>query len=267
VGRWSNKGSARVWLLVVVTMLMMCMVAGTGIAYAEGYPYTYEDEQYQDESPYEGGGITQSADMPIDNSKKVIKDISSAADMSKYTNEEAKGVAEGIAKIVSVVVQILLYFIIFGLALRIVLDLMYIGLPFSRSVLGGGRTGTPQTSPGGMGQPGFGGSRFGGFGGGGFGGFGGGGFGGFGGGFRGQGTAEGAGIQWISNAALNAVASENAGGPAVSPFKVYIKDMLAVLIITPILLTLALTGVLTQVGFLLGDLLVNAIRGFGGTIG
>ena len=76
-------------------------------------------------------------------------------------------------------------------------------------------------------------------------------------------------IQWVSNAALNAVAGENIPGPdgrAVSPFKLYVKDMTVVLVITPILLVLAMTGTLTNLGFLLGDAIAKGIAGVGSMI-
>ena len=60
-------------------------------------------------------------------------------------------------------------------------------------------------------------------------------------------------IQWVSNAALNAAAAESVVGPdgkAVSPFKAYMKDMTVVLVITPVLLVLAISGALTDLGFL-----------------
>jgi hypothetical protein len=72
-------------------------------------------------------------------------------------------------------------------------------------------------------------------------------------------------IQWVSNAALNAVASESTPGPngPQNAFKIYAKDMIIVLVITPIFLVLAVTGALTNLGFVLGDALVDFIAGFG----
>jgi hypothetical protein len=70
--------------------------------------------------------------------------------------------------------------------------------------------------------------------------------------------------QWVSEAALNAVAagkSVDQNNKAVSPLKAYTKDMIPTLVITPILLVLAITGVLTDLGFLLGDVIANAIGG------
>jgi len=70
-------------------------------------------------------------------------------------------------------------------------------------------------------------------------------------------------IQWVSNAALNAVATESTVGPdgkANGPFKTYIKDMVVVLVLTPVLLVLAFTGVLADLGFVIGMGLETIIR-------
>ena len=76
-------------------------------------------------------------------------------------------------------------------------------------------------------------------------------------------------IQFVSNAALNAAASESAIGPdgkSQSPIKVYFKDMAVTLVVTPILVLLAATGVLTQFGLLLGNYIGAAIEKIGSMI-
>ena len=76
-------------------------------------------------------------------------------------------------------------------------------------------------------------------------------------------------IQWVSNAALNAVAAESSVGPdgrAVSPLKAYCKDMVVIMVAVPVLLTLAVTGTLTNLGFLIADVLVDAIASIGDMI-
>ncbi len=219
----------------------------------------------------------------IKQSGEIMGDLASASDMSGAMPEVDKATA-GVKKVIGFIVRMLSYAITLLLTLRVVLDLSYIVIPFGRTILANGHTGNPQTgasqAPQGMGSP-FGG----GFGGGGFGGgFGGGGFGmnrfgsPFGGGMGGMGGMGGSTtapqampgrIQWVSNAALNAVAAETTVGPdgkAGSPMKIYIKDMTVILVITPILLVLAVTGVLTQLGFLIGGLLANAIGGIGGSL-
>ena len=75
--------------------------------------------------------------------------------------------------------------------------------------------------------------------------------------------------QWVSNAALNAVASENVPGPDGKPqsaYRLYTKEMAVVLVITPVLLTLAITGTLTNLGFLIGDVLAQGISNLGSMI-
>ena len=76
-------------------------------------------------------------------------------------------------------------------------------------------------------------------------------------------------VQWVSTAALNAAAAEQIVGPdgkAISPLKMYAKDMIVVLVITPVLLTLAITGVLTDLGFLIGKLIADTVSGIGGML-
>lgn len=208
-----------------------------------------------------------------------INGLNEASDLTANT-EGANKVTVGLKKSVGFVVQVLSYGITILLALRVVLDLAFIGLPFLRSFLSNGYMGNAQaggSNPqqggmqggmGGMGMGGMGGGRYGGM----QGGMGGmqGGMGGMQGGMggqQGQQQQPTGKVQWISNAALNSVAGETTVGPdgtAGSPFKIYIKDMLTVLIITPVLITLAVTGVLTNLGFAVGSLLVDAIRNLQG---
>ena len=216
----------------------------------------------------------------VQEAKGFMGSLQAATDMSAE-NETAKKIGGKMNKVVSVVVQVISYVITFGLTLRIALDLTYIAVPFLRGILGNGYAGAAQSgqqSGMGMGTGGIGG-----FGGGGFGGgFGGGGFGasrfggmstGFGSPGMGMGMGaqqqgqQGTGIQFVSNAALNAVASEGVPGPDGKPnnvFKIYTKDMIVVLVLTPILLVLAITGALTNLGLLLGEALAGFISGFSG---
>ena len=73
----------------------------------------------------------------------------------------------------------------------------------------------------------------------------------------------------MSNAALNATAGESTLGPdgkPVNPLKMYAKDMVIVLVITPIMLILAVSGALTQLGLLIGGAIAGAISNIGGSI-
>ena len=207
-----------------------------------------------------------SSDIDVqENKENIISDLSKGADMSQ-TDEGAARVGRVIQKWVGKAVQIISYIIIAGLALRVVMDLMYIGIPFLRSILANGFMGNPnaggdqQGSQGGIGR--F--NNYDGLG-------------------SGMGVGSGMGIgnnmvsqrtamnnqpksgriQFISNAALNAVATENTVGPdgeAHSPFKTYVKDMAVILIVTPILITLAATGILARLGFAIAGLIVKGIN-------
>ena len=224
-----------------------------------------------------------SADEYIENTKN-------AADLTTVDTAGADKVNDGIRTVAAFIVRILSYFLTAFLVVRVILDLVYIALPFTRSILSNGYAGNPAAGGSGMGmqQPGMGGmgmgAGMGGMGMGGMGGMGGYGMrGGYGmnrmgmGGMGGMGMQQGqmgaspamGRVQWVSSAALNAVAAEQMPGPDGKPqsaLKAYAKNMMVVLIITPVLLTLAITGVLTNLGFLIGDVIAKGITSIGGMI-
>lgn len=203
-------------------------------------------------------------------------------------NQAATKVNGAVKKFVSIVAQILSYGITALLALRVLLDLMYIAIPFTRGFLGNGFMGAAQNQGGmqggmgmggmgGMGSP-MGGMGMGGMGMGRYGGMGRMGMGGMGGmhggmGMNGmQGAMQGqqAGMmgktQWVSYAALNAVASAQMPGPdgkSMNPFKIYVKDMVITLVLTAALVVLAMSGALTQFGILLGEMIASGVAGLG----
>lgn len=223
-----------------------------------------------------------SADEYIENTKN-------AADLTTVDTAGADKVNDGIRTVAAFIVRILSYFLTAFLVVRVILDLVYIALPFTRSILSNGYAGNPAAGGSGMGmqQPGMGGMGMGaGMGGIGMGGMGMGGYGmrgGYGmnrmgmGGMGGMGMQQGqmgaspamGRLQLVSSAALNAVAAEQMPGPDGKPqsaLKAYTKDMMVVLIITPILLTLAITGVLTNLGFLIGDVIAKGITSISGML-
>lgn len=219
-----------------------------------------------------------------------IENIKNAADLTTVDTAGADKVNDGIRTVAAFIVRILSYFLTAFLVVRVILDLVYIALPFTRSILSNGYAGNPAAGGSGMGmqQPGMGGmgmgAGMGGMGMGGMGGMGGYGMrGGYGmnrmgmGGMGGMGMQQGqmgaspamGRVQWVSSAALNAVAAEQMPGPDGKPqsaLKAYAKDMMVVLIITPILLTLAITGVLTNLGFLIGDVIAKGITSISGML-
>lgn len=200
-----------------------------------------------------------------------INGLNEAADLTEPV-EGVDGVTSVIRSIAAWVVQVLCYGITVLLVVRVLLDLAYIGLPFCRGFLGNGFQGNAQAGAGGVPNSAFGNTGMG----------------------PGIGMGPGMGmggyrspymnnagmgmsmsnananqsgsvlgrIQWVSNAALNAVAGESTVGPngkSVSPFKLYCKDMIVIMVLMPILITLAVTGVLTNLGFLIADLIVSGI--------
>lgn len=76
--------------------------------------------------------------------------------------------------------------------------------------------------------------------------------------------------QFISNAAINAVNMASVVDPLTgkthNPFKVYSKDMMLLLIFTPILIVLATNGILVDVGFALGSLIGTVLQSIFGNI-
>ncbi len=260
-------------VLVLVAILLSCL---TMTAYADPNGGTSLDDivtqnqQNQTTQP--------SSDAQSNTGKSIISDLGEASKMD-VKSPEVERTASGMKRIVSFIVQLLAYVITFGLTLRVVLDLMYIAVPFLRTILANGHIGNPQAGAGAM--PGQQTGMMGGMGLGGMGTGSGGGFGGFG-MNRGPGMMGGGmmqqqqqmpgilgKIQFVSHAALNAVAAETTVGPdgrPVSPMKIYIKDMIVVLTITPILLVLAISGALTELGFLVGELLSKAIGNVGSSL-
>jgi hypothetical protein len=173
-----------------------------------------------------------------------------------------------LSKVMGTVVPILVGVISACLVFRILIDLLYIVAPFLRSKLAPGAQGAGGmvAQQGGMGMAQPGGYGGGGYGGGGYGRHGGYGGGGYGAMQQQQAGAQG-GIQWVSQAALNAVAAGQQTGPsgkAPNEFITYIKSMVVILVIVPIMLILVISGALTNVGFYFGDMITSAIqRGVG----
>lgn len=277
-------------LIMAVILTLSCMtVVAFGDNSLDDVLNKVEQTEQQVETKTDTTATTENKEPSndvYDKNKSFIEGLNKAADVSAEV-EGVSGVTSGAKTAVAFVVQILAYCITILLALRVVLDLAFIALPFTRTFLGNGYMGNSQAGAGGipnsMGM-GMGGMGMGGMGmgmGGRYGGRYGGGMGmgmnpGMAGGMN-AGMGMGAGqqpnvtgrIQWVSNAALNAVAGENVVGPdgkAVSPFELYVKDMVVVLIIVPILITLAVTGALTSLGFVIAQLIVDGLGKIGNMI-
>ena len=199
------------------------------------------------------------------NENEFLAQIKSATDLSEQT-ELSKKVNSATNTLAGFIVQVLSYFITAFLVVRVVLDLCYITIPFTRSMLSNGYAGSVNMS---QGNP-MSAAQQGGFG-----------MNGMQGNMNGMapmnmqmqgqpGVSPASGkTQGISTAALNAVASEQtvgANGKSNNALKEYSKDMVVLLVATVILLTLAITGALTDLGFLIGQVLTNSIQGIGNMI-
>ena len=176
-----------------------------------------------------------------------INGLGESGKIGLQQNETTEKIATALKVIVTPIVQILSHLIVIGLVVRVIIDLIYIVIPFSRKLLLNGHTETGGNNNGGYptasqmmtmsnGQNALG----------------------------GQGEASRSNkVQIISNAAIRAVQGEQSGQ---SVFRYYFKDMLVVMVVTPILLVLTLTGVLMDLGFILGDAICGLIVSLGAMV-
>lgn len=212
----------------------------------------------------------QSTNEPYDGGLVDIGGLS-GEDLASYSGisqdpEAQDAVQSTLGQIMGWIVPILVGVIFAALTLRVLIDILYIVAPFIRPKLAPGVQGDQmaENQMGGGMQYGVGGAGGMGMAGGmmGAGGMAGGMAGGYGGrGRRGM-TGGMAGTQWVSETAIAAVMAGNQVGPngkPNNPFIFYLKGMVVPLVLIPVMLVLLLSGVLTQVGFYIGDLITNVI--------
>ncbi len=218
--------------------------------------------QQEEVQPFNGGDSSGGGSANVGGGS-AIDALSNSSDFSG-ANETVKGVQEAAKGPLTIIFQLMAYAITIGLTFRVLCDLTYITIPPFRNILSGGRQGNPGSQQGQAGGMGMGGMS-GGMGMGGYGGmssYGGGmgmGMGGMSGGMGGQ-QQQGMGTCWVSQAAMDSiVAVDPATGRAGNPYKVYMKDMAVTCTLTTVLVVLALTGVLQQLGFMIGTMLSNGI--------
>ena len=111
-------------------------------------------EDATEESQDVGSEPSSEDDDFVDFSGTLDNDILEDARNAKFNekSEIASKANSKIKKVAGVVVQMLCYLITILLVLRVLIDLAYITLPFSRNLLAPGRTGVAQSAmPGGMG--------------------------------------------------------------------------------------------------------------------
>lgn len=234
---------------------------------------TVDEQQIVNESDTaiqtESGTIIDYGIAGIKN-EDLIDSLGEATELDGPSNAANK-VNALIKKGASFIINILSYGITLLLVVRVLLDLCYVVIPFSRSILSNGYAGNPNAGAqmpqnNGYNMGGY--SRYG--------------YSGFGNqSYANQYTnnqlSSGASvnntreamsgtIQLVSTSALNAVSAESVqgqGGKAINALKVYAKDMIVVLVITPVLLVLAISGALMNVGFMLGGVIANALVNVG----
>lgn len=161
-------------------------------------------------------------------------------DLTQTPDSQAAQIVNGVNSMIyktqSFIVQIIAYALTVMLTLRTLFDLTYIAIPFSRSPIdriSGTQAGQPGGNMNGMGQS-FGGQSMGGQ-------------------FNQPPAATGGpGVQLISDEARTAIQSPHV-------FRTYAKSMTVTLIATTVMLVLALTGALTDLGFLIGKALTVAL--------
>ena len=247
-------------LMLTLMISSVCFVT-TAFAIPEGQTLDDIISSQQEVATNEYEELTEDKNIgTFEKNKDFIDGLNDAGNLATADVEGAKEVTEGIKYLASWIVQVIAYATTALLAVRVVLDLTYIGLPFTRGLLSNGFNGNAQAGAGGVANGMTGG------------------MGGYGMNMdSGMGMAQmgmqntpsmdtGKRVQLVSNAALNAVAGESSGGQAANPFKLYAKDMVIVFIMVPVLITLSVTGALTNLGFLIGSLLVDLIGSLGNMI-
>lgn len=249
--------AVKMFILTMCMSIMLCFsaFAGNGASSLEDLQRQAQETTVDVENNSSQG--TKKSDT---SGKSAIGNISRAAAMDTESEQmrEIGGVMNSFA---AKVMQLIGYVISIGLGLITALDIVYIAIPPLRGILANGYVGTGDQggANNGMGTNMMNGaaSSYGT------------GYGGFNGGYNsgyGQhannmqmGMAAGAQqnnqpsngrMQFVTNAALNAVASASSG---MNPFKVYFKQQAAVCILAPTMFVLAATGVLSKLGFMLGQ--------------
>lgn len=212
--------------MITLCMLIMILVYPMGIR-AETLDEVINQNQQAETSSINGStsisGYVSSDDY--------INSLKGATSLTEERSDIVDKVNNATNRAVSIVVQILAYAIVAGLTLRVVIDIAYIAIPFMRKALSSEAGQAQQMQGNNMQQANM--------------------------SMQNNNTTK---IQWVSNAARIAVASEQNG---MNPYKVYAKDMIIVLVVTPLLLILTMTGALTNLGFLLGDVIIKVIGSFG----
>lgn len=243
-----TKRTLKMTLLVFIMSVMFSFSA-----FASNGALSLEDlqNQQQETQAVVNDNASQSYNVSSDYStgKSAIGSISASAKMDTES-EIATHVGTTMNSWAAKIMQILGYVISIGLGLITALDVCYIAIPPLRVLLANGYVGTADAGDMGAQQnnqpaysrtpwvtnsvtPASSGAQ--------------------------QNNQPASGkTQWVTNAALNAVKSASSGA---NPFKVYFKQQAVVCVMAPIIYVLAATGVLSQFGFMLGEVVSTWIGG------
>jgi hypothetical protein len=201
---------------------------------------------------------------------ELLQGLNDSVDFSNSEDETVAKVKEPLKRVFGIIVQIGSYILTFGIVAVTVVDMIYILIPPFQGLLSCGKTGNPiQGGQQGGAQPGMGGMSMGGMNGGMMGGMnrmGGMPMGGMMGGMNQQQAQpqQQAGMCFVSQEAMNAVASTGMPDPTtgkpMSALKVYFKEATVKMVLAPTLLVLAVTGILGKLGFAIGGLIGGAIQ-------
>lgn len=175
----------------------------------------------------------------------LIEEAKGSVDYSNSSDKIAP-VTNGIQKAAGIIVNVLTILICSFLGISILIDLAYICLPFSRKFLNREDFGSSQMNSSYNNS-----------------------FGGFGSGVQSStySSSESKGkLKLVSNAAIRAVEAENTktqDGKHKGALFPYVKSMAVIMIIIPVLVVLAVTGVLMQLGFMIGGVITGMLGGIG----
>ena len=208
---------------------------------------------------------TNESDIPV-TSSEFMENLGGSMNMIGEEATELTPFRIALQRIGRIIVQALILVITFFLPIRCLIDLVYITIPPLQGILSNGKTGqviqsgSQQNQANGMGIGGMNSSY-------GIGGMNhsygmaGGMNGGMNGGMQQGGVS--VGFCLVSQAALNAVATEQAGpGKIAAALKCYLKDSVITLVVATVMLILFGSGILQQLGIVVGDWIVNGIANF-----
>ena len=180
----------------------------------------------------------------IDQTKDMLKGLTSVNSLMEKS-ETVDKLATPLRSGTGFLVQLGCLVLSLGMILRVIIDLIYISVPFLRGTLSGGTANS-------KGNSGYGDSMMGGYG-----------------DVYGSNSYSGGGkranssgkIFLASDEAISVVQNRERDG---NPYKQYAKSMIIFLVVPFILITLMLTGVLMDIGFALGGAISSFLSGLGG---